>query len=73
MKYKITVIKYEDNKDYEAELAKSKERDDRYLGYHNSKVTEEVPAREIAERCLEVFLTEAEYKAVKAEVIKVFE
>lgn len=69
MKYKLTIIKYEDNKNYESELAKYKE-DSRYYNRGFSEI--DIPQKEIAERSLEVFLTEGEYEKVKQEVIKIF-
>jgi hypothetical protein len=70
MKYKLTVIKYGKNENYEAELAKFKEGMKDW-GYRNEP-SREAPSLEIVERSLEVFLTEEEYNKVKAEVIKVF-
>ena len=71
MKYKLTVIKYEKNDNYEAEMAKWKERrDDRYAMMKEPSYDE--PRMERADRSLEVFLTEEEYEAVKAGVVKVF-
>lgn len=76
MKYKLTIIKYEGNKDYEAEMAKWKEnglnRNYNQLRPWDERQSGE-PERETAERSLEVFLTEDEYKKVKEEVIKVFQ
>ena len=72
MKYKLIVIKYEDNKNYEAEMAKWKE-DTRFPNYGRMETVEDMPRKEVAERSLEVFLTEEEYKKVKEGVIKVFE
>jgi hypothetical protein len=72
MKYKLTIIKYEPNSDYEAEMAKYK--DNNFFSRRNGYVEDEnTPRMEKAERSLEVFLTEEEYKKVKQEVIKVFE
>lgn len=72
MQYKLTIIKYEKNENYEAEVAKFKE--DRNYGYANRmEPAHEDPHREIAQRSLEVFLTEEEYKKVKEEVLKVFQ
>lgn len=74
-KYKIIIIKYGENENYEAEMAIHKEKKS-YAFAHtwvpNDKDLE-LPSLEKAERSLEVFLTEEEYKKVKAEVIKVFE
>lgn len=71
MKYKITIIKYEKNDNYEAEMAKWKEARESRYGY--SEPIREEPQIEIAKRSLEVLLTEEEYKKVKSEVIKIFE
>lgn len=76
-KYKMIVIKYDENSKYEQELAKFNEMKSSYKNYgygpdFERKVIAE-PSLENAERSLEVFLTEAEFKKVKAEVIKTFE
>lgn len=75
MKYKLTIIKYEDNPNYEAELAKWKEGEDRFGnrrgGYNQETLTP--PEDKNAIRSLEVFLTEEEFKKVKTSVIEVFE
>lgn len=71
MKYKLTVIKYDKNPNYEAQMAKWKESQERNYGYRNEPIREE-PSLETAERSLEVFLTEEEYNKVKEGVIKVF-
>lgn len=71
MKYKLTIIKYDKNPDYEAEMAKWKESQERNWGYRNEPMRDE-PSIQKAERSLEVFLTEEEYAKVKGEVIKVF-
>lgn len=68
MKYLMTIIRYEENKNYEAEMAKWKE--------DNAKPwiqMRDVPSKEIPGRAIEVHLTEDEYKKVKGEVIKIFE
>lgn len=70
MKYKLTVIKYEKNENYEAEMAKWKEHNRYSNNFMDGAL---VPQTETADRSLEVFLTEEEYKRVKAEVVKVFE
>lgn len=74
MKYKLTVIKYEKNENYEAEMAKFKESITSRGMYNNryDEVANE-PKLETSTRSLEVFLTDDEYKKVKAEVVKVFE
>lgn len=78
MKYKLTVIKYENNENYEAEMAKWKsDREDNYKfpKYRQTDYPEDYgkPTLELSTRSLEVFLTEEEYKKVKGEVIKIFE
>ena len=72
MKYKLTIIKYEKNENYEAEVAKYKEDFSFFPRgkFENSKDYE--PRIESAERSLEVFLTEEEYKKVKEGVLTVF-
>lgn len=74
--YKIIVYKYEPNPDYEAELARHKEERDKNFGMSrmdNRFSEEQIPQKENVKRSMEVFLTEEEYKKVKAEVIKTFE
>lgn len=74
MKYKLTVIKYEKNENYESEIAKWKERTTSY-GYSKMNMDElhrQEPQEQTATRSLEVFLTEEEYQAVKNGVITVF-
>lgn len=70
MKYKLTIFKYEENKDYETEMAKYKEKNqyNRMNGYD-----EFMPVKEVPTRTMEVFLTEEEFKKIKAETFKVFE
>lgn len=70
MKYRITVIGYDENKNYEKEMAEFKANEPYNKFRHD---TFDVPQRETAEKSLEVILTEEEYKKVKAEVIKIFE
>lgn len=70
MKYKLTVIKYEKNENYEAEMAKWKENNGYGMQYASSR---DMPSMEVADRSLEVFLTEDEFKKLKAETIKIFE
>ena len=76
MNYKITVIKYEQNENYESELAKYREEQKRdAFGYSRPYDKPELwtePKPEKASRSLEVVLTEEEYEKVKSEVIKVF-
>lgn len=71
MKYKITVIKYDTNPDYEAEMAKWKESKKEWM-YRNEPISDE-PSIKRAERSLEVFLTEDEYNEVKKAVLATFE
>lgn len=73
MKYKLTVIKYENNENYEAEMAKWKEAKNDKYGYCRSEPIFDEPRLEVSTRSPEVFLTEEEFKKVKAETIKVFE
>lgn len=71
MKYKITVLKFEENEDYEEELAKWRERSG--FNFHNNfNNFPEEPRRETAVRSLDVFLTEEEYEAVKKAVLSTF-
>ena len=71
MKYKLTVIIYDKNENYEAEMAKWKEGN--WRGYRNNIEPDfDALSTQKAERSLEVFLTEEEYDKVKSEVIKVF-
>lgn len=72
MKYKITVIKYEDNKNYEAEMARWKEQKANPYGSRYNGMDEE-PQQQIQERSLEVFLTEKEYEAMKKSILSTFE
>lgn len=72
MKYKLTIIKYEKNENYEQEMAKWKEARESRYNYMNEPIREE-PSLEVAKRSLEVFLTEEEYKKVKEGVIRIFE
>lgn len=75
MKYKITITKYDENPDYEKQMEKYNEwYDGNMRGRFPSGPSDGlIPNREIESRALEVFLTEDEYKKVKAEVIKIFE
>lgn len=75
MKYKITIVSFGDNPNYEAELAEVRERETSCKRGPFSDVTfpEDTPSRMKKERVLEVFLTEEEFKKIKSEVIKVFE
>ena len=70
----MTIIKFEDNKDFEREMAEFKEKGAHKFapGYYDSSKFPEEPQKELAERSLEVYLTEEEYKAVKEGVLKTF-
>jgi hypothetical protein len=70
MKYKLTVIKYEKNDNYEAEMAKWKEQRSSFYGRNEPSFDE--PRLETAGRSLEVFLTEEEYNEVKKSVLSIF-
>lgn len=71
MKYQITIIKFEDNVNYEAEMAAFRERkNDRY---YNSMNESREPMPVIPIRSLEMILTEDEFKKIKAESFKTFE
>jgi len=73
MKYKLTIIKYEEDKDYEAKLAKWKEHYEGYRpGRFMNEPSEPMPINETYTRSLEVFLSDEEYEKVKQEVIKIF-
>ncbi|MFA6325223.1 MAG: hypothetical protein WCX46_03290, partial [Candidatus Paceibacterota bacterium] len=67
MKYKITIIKYEENKDYEKEMAEWKENNEGYMRgrFHNPPLEQVHPEKESPQRSLEVFLSEEEYEKVK--------
>ena len=69
--YKITVIKYGKNEDYEAEMAKWKEERTNRYSYANEPMREE-PNLQKAERSLEVFLNEEEYNEVKKAILSTF-
>ncbi len=74
MNYKITVIKYDKNEDYEAEMAKWKESLKTEYGYTNRhEPMREEPSLTKATRSLEVFLTEEEFQRVKKSTLEVFE
>jgi len=72
MKYKITIIKYEKNENYEEEMAKWKESTTINYGYIGSAPMKNEPQIEVAKRSLEVFLTEEEYNAIKKSVLETF-
>lgn len=69
MKYQIIVIKFEDNAEYEVEMAKYKAD----TQYGMNRMMNDMPYKEKAIRSLEVMLTDEEYQKVKEEIIKVFE
>lgn len=71
--YKLTIIKYEDNKNYAEEMAKFKENTSYGRYNYNQDRGLEIPQKELAKNVFEVVLTEDEFKKVKAETIKVFE
>jgi len=64
MEYKIIVTRYEENKDYEAELKQWENN----RGYNGTPRPEQM----LEKRTLEVFLTEEEYNAVKKSVLETF-
>jgi len=71
-KYKLMVFKLNNNDNYEKELAEFKDNNRR--GYYTGlDIREDYPKKELAERSLEVILTEEEYGKVKESVIKTFE
>ena len=72
-KYKLSVIKYEENKNYEAQMASWKEKRGDIYGRSIRERDEIEPQPEDVTRSLDVVLTEAEYQKVKKEVITVFE
>ena len=76
MKYKLTVLRYEKNEDYEAEMAKWKEQKNMGMGMmYNDRSRNEYsdePRMEKSTRSLEVCLTDDEFEAVKKGVLSVF-
>lgn len=72
MKYKITVIRYDENIDYEKEMAEYKENSARDIMYQRFDERISPPEKELPSRSLEVFLTEEEYNAVKKSVLETF-
>lgn len=72
-KYKLTVIKYEENKNYEAEMAEYKAKDRGGYYHRNLEDMAALPSRENATRSLEVILTEDEYRKLKSEVLTQFD
>ena len=73
-KYKITIVSYGENPNYEAEKAEYLEKQSNKIYYRNKRETflEDHLSRVKTERVLEVFLTEAEYLAIKKGVIETF-
>ena len=69
MKYKLNVQKYIVNTDYEKQMEDYKENS-KYSNFNNRN---DYPEKFISTTCLEVELTEEEFKKVKLETIKVFE
>lgn len=73
IKYQLTVIAFENNENYEAEVAAEKERAIRYGYPRNYDMNDRVPQLVKANKCLEMTLTAEEYKKLKAEAFKAFE
>ena len=71
MKYKLIVIKYEKNENYEEEMAKWKDNQGYFCRSQFDRVDGR-PSLENSVRSLEVFLTDEEYNAVKEAVLKTF-
>lgn len=69
MKYKLTVIAYDNNENYEKELAEFKDRSRMGWGLNH---LDEGPQPTKIEKSLEVVLTEDEFKKVKESVIEGF-
>lgn len=76
MTYKLTVIKYEKNENYESDLAKYKEEQRReqygFSRHYDKPELWTEPQPEKITRSLEVVLTEEEYEKVKEGVISCF-
>ena len=74
MKYKITVIAYDKNNDYEAEMAQYKERRDNYsrMTRYPDEIEKSEPSLEKETRALMVYLNEEEYQQIKKGVLTVF-
>jgi hypothetical protein len=68
MNYQIRITKTEANPNYEAELKEA-----RRPRYHFERQTLPEPQREFVKDVLVTELTEAQYKKIKAEIIKEFE
>jgi len=69
MKYKLKVLKTEDNPDFEEDLRRWRE-DIRYPRF-NSEIQNE-PPREFIRNAMEVELTDEQFEAVKKAVIEAF-
>lgn len=70
MKYKLYVIAYKDNPEYESQMAKFKEDSKRI--YDQNEYNKNIPREIIAETSLEVILTNEQYEKVKEGVLTVF-
>lgn len=68
MNYKLYIEKKEPNPNFDKEYGEWKERQ-RYVGYERG----DIPAAEWTRNALICELTEEQFKAIKAEVFKVFE
>ncbi len=72
MQYKITVVRYEDNPNYEAQMAEFKESMRNSFRYNNDKSEVREPQLKVPVRTLEVILNEQEYIKVKEAVVSEF-
>lgn len=74
MKYKITVIAYDKNNDYEVEMAQWKEKRSDYprMTRYPDECEKSEPSMEKATRALEVYLNEEEYQQIKKGVLTTF-
>jgi len=72
IQYKLTIVKIEDDPEYEKKLADYKEKNSGY-GYNRMNLDHMEPRLEQYTRSLDVVLTEEEFKKIKSESIKVFE
>lgn len=71
--YILTIIKTEDDPNYEKKLAEYKERHRYFDRPFNHSDLEGVPKPKIYTKSLETTLTHEEFKKVKTESLKVFE
>lgn len=71
--YKLTIIKYEKNENYEQELAKWKENSQYNNWMSKNDYMQGQPQLEKSTRCLEVVLTDEEYKKIKFDTLTTFE